>query len=769
MFGRLYASLHLLIFFWGLSAYAAPAVTPANDWTLFKGKKIEAIEVEGLKRIEKDAVTQKITTKTGQIFDRGQISADIQTLFSMGYFDDIEVRGDSAGEGAFKLIYRFKERPVISKIEFDGNERVKTDDLKGAIKVKEWSILDFNKVKEDTAIIQKYYEDKGFYLTKVAYEVKPIKDDEVELVYKINDYDKIQIKKITFLNNKRFSDERLKQVFQETREGGFFSFVSSSGNFRESGFKQDLQRLTYYYLDNGYVKFKYETPVITVSDDKRWLYISIYVDEGDQYSIGKLDFSGDLLFTKDELHSDLTMLESQQFSISKRNDDIQKLTEKYQDLGYAFVNVVPKMDIKDDTKIVDLDYSFEKGNLVHFGEIIVLGNTKTHDKVIRRELRVHEGELYSGSKLRISKENVERLGFFAPGEVVFNTISPKGKPDIVNLEVTVKERSTGSVTVGAGYGSIQKFFFTTQISEINLFGRGQNVSLAMQYSTNRLAQSFNFSFTEPYTFDTRWSSGFDLFYVVFPIPNRFLTRRTGGNVRIGRWISDYTQAFLTYKHENMKITDKTDASIDESLDRGLLSSAVLGLVRDKRNNRFETTGGNYQSASVEYAGLGGDKFFTKWILNNRFYHRVVGDLVFRNMTEVGQIIKVSTKDTPPSERFFLGGPNNMKSYQIFSLTPIQRTATGYPEPIGGSYEFLTLAELEYPIIKEAGLKWVTFYDLGNTWKELKADRLILRQGYGFGVRWFSPIGPLRFEWGFPIHAKAGEQSPVFQFFIGPPF
>jgi outer membrane protein insertion porin family len=229
------------------------------------------------------------------------------------------------------------------------------------------------------------------------------------------------------------------------------------------------------------------------------------------------------------------------------------------------------------------------------------------------------------------------------------------------------------------------------------------------------------------------------------------------------------QAFLTYKHEYLRVTNKEDPSIDSSLDEGLLSSVVLSFVHDARNNRFETTGGNYQSASFEFAGLGGDKNFAKWILNSRYYTRFWGDFVFRTMTEYGQIIQTTSRASPPSERFFLGGPNNMKSFQIFSLTPRRATSTGYPEPIGGSVEFLTLFELEHPIIREAGLKWVLFYDIGNAWERLRLDQFQIRQGYGFGLRWFSPIGPLRFEWGFPVKARAGEDSPVFQFFIGPPF
>ena len=747
------------------------AQSESPDIQGFLGKNVSKIEIKGNKRIEKDAINAKLVTKTGQPLSRDSVRQDIEALFKMGYFDDIEVQA-VPDNGGVDLTYVLKERPVIAELEFEGNERINTSDLKDVIKVKEWSILDVNRVKEDVGLIQKHYEEKGFYLAKVTFEVKTLKPDEVRLTYKINDYEKVQIKKITFLNNKKFSDDALRGVFQETKEGGLFSFVSGSGNFKESAFKQDLQRLTYWYLDHGYVKFRYETPVVTVSDDKKWLYISIYVDEGDEYSMGPQDFGGDLLFTKDELTGDLTLKQDDTFSISKRNADIQKLTERYQDLGYAFVNVIPKMNVHDDTKKVDIEYDFEKGNLVYFGEINIVGNSKTHDKVIRRELKIHEGELYSGSKLRISKENVERLGYFAPGEVIFNTITPKGKPDILNVEITVKERSTGTITLGAGYGSAQGFFFTTQVSEINLFGRGQSLSFTAQFSADRIQRSLNLGFTEPYLFDTNWSAGFDLFAINFQIPNRYLTHKLGFDIRFGHPIFEYTYLYLTYKNEGLQITSVVDPTLDVSADQGVLSSIVTSVVRDKRNNRFETTGGNYQSISVETAGLGGDKDFVKLDLNNRYYTKLVGDLVFRNSVEYGQAFRTTDKVVPPSERFYLGGPNNMKGFSFFSLGPYHYDINGNKVPDGGVVQMFALFELEYPLIREAGLKTVLFYDAGNAYAAFPGTQgvsWVIRQDTGFGIRWFSPIGPLRFEWGFPISPRPGEDSSVFQFFIGPPF
>lgn len=753
---------------------ATAAVTTEKTISEYDGFVISDIQFEGLKRIEKDAIAAKIKIKKGDKLDRSIIRQDLETLSKMGFFKNLSIEAEKTDRNQVRVVLIFQEQPAIAELVFSGNDKISTSDLKDVVKVKEWSILDENLVRADMDLIQKHYSDKGYYLTKITYSIEsiPEKPDQVKLTYKIRDYDKVRVKKITFLNNKVFSDNILKNSFQETKEGSFFSFLSGSGNFKEASFNNDLQRLTYWYLDHGYVKFRYENPVITVSDDKRWMYITLYVDEGEKYDVNKIDFSGDLLFTDPELRADLKLLPSETFRISQRNADIQRLTEMYQDLGYAFVNVIPKMNTHDEDKTIDIDYQFEKGALTYIGEIRVAGNTKTHDKVIRRELRIEEGELFNGTRLRISKERVERLGYFSPGEVSFNTLSRKGRDDIVDIEINVKERSTGTLTVGAGYGSVQKFFLTTQISEINFLGKGQTISFQAQYAADRLQKSFNLGFTEPYTFDSYWSTGFDLFLVNYRIPDRYTLRKLGFDVRLGYPISDQLNAYITYKNEGQSTISKDDEFIDDSADIGILSSVVWSLVRDVRNNRFETTSGNFQRASIETAGLGGDKYFLKWDANNRFYWTIVGDLVFKNSTEYGQIRPIADKTLPPSEKYYLGGPNNMKGFNVLSLGPKKILPDGKVEPLGGSVEMFSLFELEHPLIREAGIKWVLFFDIGNSYNSfpiLSDQQFTLREDAGFGIRWFSPIGPLRFEWGFPLDKKPGEDTTVFSFFIGPPF
>jgi outer membrane protein insertion porin family len=744
-------------------------------------EKIQKIEVRGNQKIDREAITEKVGSKVGEGLSNEQVRKDIVAIHRLGYFDSIQADFENGS-----LVFTVKERPAIYRIVFFGNDQISTDDLKGALTLKTYDIYDENLVRESVRKLQKYYEDKGFYLAKVDYSVRPSKEkDMVELLFRVREYDKVKIRKITFLGNKAFTDDQLKRTLRNTSEGSFFSWATSSGNFKELDFKNDLQVLQYWYLNEGYVRFRHDPPIVSVSEDKKWVYITIKVDEGQRYDMGPIDFGGDLLFPKEELHETLTLKEGDVFSISKRNTDIMALTEKYQDLGYANVNVVPNLEVNDETRTVTTNYEFEKGTLVRFGRITVKGNTKTRDKVIRRELRIREGELYSGSGMRISKENVERLGFFETESLAFQTKSPPGRPDILDVEIDVKERPTGQFQLGAGYATTTKFFFTTQISESNFMGKGQDLRLQAQVATESgNGRSFRLSFTDPYAWDTQWSVGGTLKYELTNVPDNFLEQRRGFEFNLGHPVSDYTRLYLGYRLEAIRFKEVQDQIIKQNINReeGTISSISITLANDKRNNRMETTGGHYLSLSEEFAGVGGNRNFVRSIADARFYRKIWGDLTFRTKFEAGTIWAYTGESVQRNERFLLGGSNNLRGYSFARVGPTNNVVTPNG-PVsynaGGYHELIFMSELEYPLVRDIGLKFVLFYDAGDafggsatggTGSSFK-DRfygLALKQSYGWGFRWFSPLGPLRFEWGYPIGDKYGEGAQ-FNFMIGPPF
>ncbi len=270
----------------------------------------------------------------------------------------------------------------------------------------------------------------------------------------------------------------------QTREESLFSPLSGSGNFKEFNFKTDVERLKYLYKTRGYLQVNIGNPSITVSEDKKWIFITIQVVEGPKFEVNNIFYNGELLFTENEMKEKTSLKSGDTYSEETLRQDIQALTEMYQDKGYAFANVLRTLQIVPGENKVDINYSFEKGEIAYFGKIIVKGNTKTRDKVVRRELRIHEGMMYSGSKLRISKERVTRLGFFEPSSVIFNTVSPKGSNNILNVEISVKERQTGQISVGAGYSTATKGFFQASISQNNFRGLGQNLNLNVSLGPN---------------------------------------------------------------------------------------------------------------------------------------------------------------------------------------------------------------------------------------------------------------------------------------------
>jgi outer membrane protein insertion porin family len=722
---------------------------------------IDDIRVEGLRKVEREAILDRIGAKPGEMLTNYLLRDDIQRIYSLKYFDTVEARR----EGAATLVFKVQEKPIIGRLVFEGNLELKKDDLTAVIKSREFNIVDINTVQSDVKALLKLYEEKGFYLAAVSYEIKQLREDNIELVFKIEEFQKVRVKKITFLGNQAFSDDQLKGIM-ETREESLFSFMSGAGNFREFNFLTDIEKLKYFYRTKGYFQVNVGTPEITVSEDKKWVFITIKVMEGPMFTVNRISFQGEMLFTSDELLEKMRIKTGSVYSEEELRLDIQTLTELYQDEGYAFANVLRTLSVVPGETMVDIEFSFEKGKLASFGRISIKGNSKTRDKVIRRELRIREGARFSGSGLRRSRENVERLGFFEQGSVVFNTISPRGRDDVLDIEISVQERNTGQISLGAGYSTATGGFLQASIAQNNFRGLGQNLSLSVSLASND--QRFNLGFTEPYLFDSKWSAGGDIFRTKNEQSLAFSYLKQGFDLRVGYPIFEYSRLFLTYKFEDTKLGDVRDPTIDANTENGLSSSVRLTFVTDKRNNIFEPSGGYYASVSAEYSGLGGEKFWWRHEADARYYYNIIGDLVFRSRGYVANLDRVRDRDIPRSEMFQLGGSRNLRGYDFEDIGP----KTTVVDPFSGRtitfnsrslFNAFATIELEHPLAREAGLKWVVFFDVGDA---AKIDEFRPYANYGFGFRWFSPIGVLRFEFGYPINPDETNSGSQFHFDIG---
>lgn len=757
--------------------------------------QVERIVIQGNKKIENDAVMARLVTKAGDGYSADKVRQDVEALFKTGYFYDVRVERNALGADKFELIYNLVEKPSVVEIRYSGNSEVETDDLQEAAALKAFEILNMSKIREATEKLQKLYEDKGFFLARITPKVEPVTEGEsVKLTFDIQENDKVKVKRITFLGNRNIASGKLRGMMQ-TQEGGFFSFISGSGAYKQDAFDRDVQLLNYIYFNEGYVQVRVDRPQVYVTPDKKGIYITIRVEEGERFKVGTVDFAGDLLFDREDLFNSVEIDGSGWYVHETLLKDLRTVQAKYGDLGYAYANVIPRTRIREKDKEVDITFEIDKGNKVYFGRINVVGNTKTRDKVVRRELQIREGELYNETRKRESLDNVKRLGFF--DEVAFNSKTPADSPDVMDLDIVVKERNTGSIQVGAGYSTYSNFIFNGQINQINLFGRGQKLGLSIDLSSNQ--SLFNLNFTEPYFRDTEWSLGVDGYRSQRAL-KEYEETKAGGALRVGHPLAPYLRGYVRYKLDDTRIdlTSFGDEDLYPPSGNGITSSLTLTLEYDKRNDRFAPTKGLYSSASLEYAGLGGDKRFTKGFFSGRFYEKLFWEFVFRNNLTYGFVrSNVPTEEPPYNELFLLGGANSLRGYDWYSIgkrkfsqkrfdclnkvpqpegCPARGAVLSEDEarqramlPFGGKQELIYQAELEFPLISEAGIKGVLFYDIGTAEDDITVTEL--RQDFGFGFRWFSPIGPLRFEWGFPIERRTdlGERAMNFQFAIGSPF
>lgn len=706
--------------------------------------KVDEIQIQGLKRVEKEAVVEKLSIKPGTMVDNYQVDKEIRNIYSLKFFDFIEAHYE-VKNGKNVLIFKIKERPVITAITLEGNDDLSDDDLKKQIKTKEFSLLDITSVKSDLVALEKFYEEKGYFLAAVSYEVRPSEEGAVELVFKIKEFDKIKIKKIDFSGNRAFSDNELKAIM-ETREESMFSFLTGAGSFKEINFNTDIERIKYFYKIKGYLQINVGNPEVTVSEDKKWVFISLKVNEGPQFTINNIYFEADEIFTDEDFRKTLSLKEGEVYSEENLRKDINSLTELFQDKGYAFANVLRTLDVVPGENKVDIKFSFEKGKVAYIGKIKIIGNTKTRDKVVRRELKIYEGMKFSGSLLRRSKENVARLGFFEPASITFNTISRKDKDDVLDVEISLQERNTGQISLGAGYSSATGFFLQGSVSQNNFRGLGQN--LAVSANLAKRTSSFNISFTEPYFFDSKWTSGGDVYSASDSETTSYKYGRFGFDGRVGYPIFDYTRLFFTYSFDDLNVKEIYDPTVDAALEDGVASTLNAVLVVDKRNNVFEPTGGFYINYLTEYTGLGGDKKWVKNELDGRFYKPIVGDLVFRTRLFAGDLEEVHNQEIPRTERYLLGGPKNLRGFPYEAIGNTYEI-DGVPYNSGTLFSSFAAFELEHPLAREAGMKWVIFADTGYAGK---LNEFKLYTDYGFGIRWFSPIGVLRFEYGIPLQA-----------------
>ena len=720
-------------------------------------RKIAKIEVKGNRKIETSAVLQNIRSAVGKPYSEANIAKDVKAIFRKGYFIDIRAEAEDAPEGVV-ITFIVQEKGLITEVRIVGNKALSKDDIKEIMATKTREVVNQEKIAADVEKIKALYDTKAYYNAEITSKVEREGEKDFRVIIEITENSKLYVKNITFEGNEIYSAKELKAMMT-TNEKGFFSFISDSGLLKRDQLKNDITKLSAYYFNNGFINAQVGEPEITI--DKNGIYIKIKIREGKRFKIGKVEILGDLLEkSRTELLAMLKTKTGNNYDREAVLKDIDVLVQACNDEGYANADVAPQIKTRENEQIIDIDFSIDKGTLVYFNRINISGNTITRDKVIRRELKTIEGALYSSTKLKSSYANLSRLRYFEEIDFQTNKTPDKTKMD---LNIRVKEKNTGMFMVGAGYSAQEQAIVTAQVSQQNLLGRGETISLKAYLGST--TNNYELSYTNPWLFDIPLWSKAEIWKYLRQYDSYSLDTR-GIGMTVGYPIWERIFGYIGYKFTIDNIQDVKLATIPRYIldqeGQTITSALTLTVARDTTDDNIFPSKGTKTTIALTKAGgpLQGDASFFKYMAGVTGYYSIIPDLVFGVKGRIGEIIANDNKPIPVYERFVLGGINSLRGLRyIGPLYP------GTSDVIGGTTMINCNFELVFPLMKDAGVKGVIFYDTGNTW-EGGYNLGDLRHTTGAGIRWYSPIGPLRLEYGYVLDPKPGEATGRVEFSIG---
>ncbi|MCA9771975.1 MAG: outer membrane protein assembly factor BamA, partial [Myxococcales bacterium] len=741
----------------------APAPTPEAKEAVPAGEIVRSVEVQGTKRTEVDVIELVIRTHVGDRLDREKLSEDVKRIFKTGFYEQVEVETEREGEG-WRVIFEVRERKLIAKVNIDGPSDSDKDEIRGLLTLKPNTFLNPFQVEKNLQSIRKFYANKGYFAAKVKANVADLEDQRAEVTLDIDEGDELKIERIRFTGNRAFDDDELRGELQSS-EDWFFGWITGAGEYKDDFLKADVFLLTSFYLNHGYFKVHVEPAEVTA--DSTGLYLTYKVTEGEQYYVESVDVAGledDPLLER--IKGGLRLKAGDLFTRDALQQDIENITTFYSDVGYARISIDPDFNIDEESRRIAFTYKIVKGPKVYFDRIKITGNTKTRDKVIRRELYVQEQKLYSGSDLKRTKERLDALGYFS--EVNINTTPVEGQPDRERVTVDVREGETGTLSGGAGFSSTDSFLFNVRVTNRNLFGRGQTASLSADIG--RVRQDFFLRFTEPWLFDIPLSAGVEGFRTLRAFQD-FDRESRGGSLTLSYPIWDRYRVRLggSWRTEIVSIQNVDNNAtffIRSQEGTTLTNSFTTTLSQNTLNHPLDPTRGHSGRVSVELAGtvFGGDTDFIKVIADSRWFFPVVYGTTLSLHGRFSWAKGLQGDRLPIFERFFLGGIDSVRGYEVNSIGPEIDN-----DVIGGDKELLFNVEYIFPVIPQANLKGLVFLDAGNAFSEDEnIDLTQLRMSVGFGFRWISPLGPLQLAIGFPIERRENEKSSAVQFSVGAP-
>lgn len=742
------------------------------------GQRISAITIQGNKRIESPAIRSRLTLKEGERFAAERVREQIRVLYQMGYFEDVRVETEPKA-GGVAVIFVVTEKPFVTEILFDGNDDLKDEKLTEKLTVRSQSFLDQQQIKDSVERLRQLYEDEGHFSARIVPVVKSLDGERKSLTFFIKEGPKARIKSVSFDGAKAIPLKKLKKPLVTREYFWLMSWFDDSGVYKKEELDNDVERLRQVYFDEGYLDVKLGKPAVELSPDKKWFTVRFPVVEGPQFTFSRIGYKGHTIFSESELRSGSKLKEGNVIRMEAVREDIKRATDVYGAKGYAFADINPLIQPDPESKTAMVTFDVKEGALIRVRNINISGNDKTRDKVIRRELRVNEAELIDTTAMQLSFKRLNNMNYFETVEIVPKQVDPS----TVDLDVKVKEKSTGTFSVGGGFSSLDKLGLVADVTEGNLFGRGQLLKIRGQLGQRRTQGVV--TFREPYLYDEEISGQIDI-YARQTFFISYFERRQGADIVLGKWFSEYLSGSATYLLERLEISnDLSDQLflggggitntpvrdlpllIQQQLGKSTTSGIIFGVARDTRDVYVDPTSGARYGLTLEFAGgpLAGTNDFYKIISDNAWYFPVAWDTVFAPRARVGFAHSYTPgSQLPIGDRFFVGGIQTMRGFtfgQAGPVSPIDHTSI-----LGATKELIFNFDYIFPIVSELKVKGVLFFDYGRGFEDGEPWGVNLRRSYGVEGRWISPFGPLRLAYGLNLSPRTGERQGVFEFTVG---
>lgn len=725
------------------------------------------IKVNGNQRIEVTTILSYIELQKGDPFNQGLLDRALKNLYATGLFADVSLQQQGTD-----LVVTVAENPIINEIRFEGNKQLKAEDMQSEIQLKPRQVLTRPKVQAAVERMQDMYRVSGLFAATIDPKIIKLDQNRVNLVFEISEGMETLISRISFIGNKHFSDDELQRVIR-SREDRWYRFWSSDDKYDPDRMAYDRELLRKHYMERGYADFRVETAVAELSPDRKDFLVTFSLEEGERYKVGKIEIKSTIPELKvDLLKSTVAFNTGDWYKISALESSVTKMTTELGNLQFAFVDIQPAVIRNRENRTVDVTFNINEGQKTFIESINIVGNSRTLDEVVRREMKLMEGDPYNSDKIKKSEQQIRDLGYFDKVEV---RPEPGSSSDKTNVNVKVVEKSTGELSIGAGFSTTDGPLADFRIRERNFLGKGQDLLLASTVAARRT--EFDFSFTEPYFLKRDLSAGIDLFHITQDLLDQssFKSQRQGGGLRLGYPLSEKWRQTLNYRLQTDNIYDVQDnASLLVQQQKGSRTTSLIGqtLFYDTRDSKLDPTEGLAARINTEFAGLGGQARYVKLRVGGTYYYPVAEKWVASLLGEAGIAEGWGGETVRLSERFYIGG-DNLRGFADSGIGP-RDIATS--DSLGGNKFWRGSAELNFPtgLPEDLGLKAHAFSDFGALWAvddngAMIRDSSAARMSAGMGLSWRSPIGPVRADFAKPILEQSYDKIQEFRFSFGTRF